>query len=161
MEALAEEQLTSRLLAYALISDAAVSFLMKASPRASDLDESLRIVGVKSITMISRIGSGMNIRDGKEYGRATANVLDTAAVPKSEVTKLFANNTFVPVKLYRESSAGFSRQQMYLDNVERVGHCLACDPILNLVDFDQGRRRVCYILAAEAEGHASAVLLTR
>ena len=161
MEASADDRLTSRLLDYALVSDAVVSFLVSSLPASSDHRESLRVMAFKSIAMISRIGSGMSIRDGKEYGRATAAVLESAALPRRAVTKLLGNNTFVPVKFYRETGAGFSKEQLYLDNVERVGHCLACDPILNLVDFDQCYGPGNYILAAEAEGHASAVLLQR
>lgn len=161
MEAFPDQQPASRLLDYALISDAAVTFLMTSVPPDHDSRDSLRVNAIKSMAMLPQVGSGMKIHTGNQYSSAVQAALEAAAIRATEVTRIFGNNTFMPVKIYRETTAGFSRQQMYLDNVERVGHCLACDPVLNLADFLQSGNLGHYLLAAEAEGHASAVLLSK
>jgi 3-oxoacyl-[acyl-carrier-protein] synthase III len=34
----------------------------------------------------------------------------------------------------KERQAGFTAGQLYLDNITRLGHCFAADPLINLVD---------------------------
>jgi len=48
---------------------------------------------------------------------------------------------------------------MYLESIERAGHCMSCDSIVNLVDYGGSEEPAHYILFAEADGHSSAVLL--
>jgi 3-oxoacyl-[acyl-carrier-protein] synthase-3 len=160
LEAFTEQQLSARLLDYAIISDAVVTFIVSRSPGNSPLSRPLKIAASESIAILSNVGKGMNINDAKVYGRTASATLESAKLQSDDVKKVFGSNTFLLVKKARESSAGFSPEQMYLENVERLGHCLACDPIVNMIDYCVSGDPSNYILFAEAEGYASAVLLT-
>ena len=150
------ESLSSRILDYAVISDAVVSFMVSGAPRPS---ATLEIVDLQSLTLLPRVGSGINLKDAKAYGQTITAALESAKLQREGVVKVFGSNTFRLVKKSREGSMGFAERQMYLENIDRVGHCLACDPIVNLIDYGVGRDSGHYLLFAEAEGHASAVLL--
>jgi 3-oxoacyl-[acyl-carrier-protein] synthase-3 len=64
----------------------------------------------------------------------------------------------------KERQAGFSREQLYLDNIPRLGHCFAADPLINLVDRtergDVRPGRYC-LLAASVPGSRLGALLSR
>jgi 3-oxoacyl-[acyl-carrier-protein] synthase III len=51
-----------------------------------------------------------------------------------DITGLMHANLFKPLVVMKERQAGFSADQLYLDNVTRIGHCFAADPLINLVD---------------------------
>jgi 3-oxoacyl-[acyl-carrier-protein] synthase-3 len=160
MEAWGRPERSTRILDYALISDAVVSFIVSSSPeplapRAAPLE----ILACDSITMIEEVGAGMRLGASGAYGASVSAVLGRAEIPQGRVTKIFGNNIFRPAKRYREMRAGFCQEQMYLENVERVGHCMACDSILNLIAHGARATPGHYVLHAEAEGHASAILL--
>jgi|SRR5580658_920792 3-oxoacyl-[acyl-carrier-protein] synthase-3 len=51
-----------------------------------------------------------------------------------DVTALMHANLFTPLVVMKERQAGFRTDQLYLDNITRIGHCFAADPLINLVD---------------------------
>jgi 3-oxoacyl-[acyl-carrier-protein] synthase III len=51
-----------------------------------------------------------------------------------DVTALLHVNLFKPLLVMKERQAGFREDQLYLDNIPRIGHCYAADPLINLVD---------------------------
>jgi 3-oxoacyl-[acyl-carrier-protein] synthase-3 len=61
------------------------------------------------------------------------------------VTALAHLNLFKPLLVMKERQAGFREDQLYLDNIGRLGHCFSADPLINLAD------RVA--LGHLAEGH--------
>jgi 3-oxoacyl-[acyl-carrier-protein] synthase-3 len=160
MEAWGRADRSSRIVDYALISDAVVSVIVSDSrPHCGYRGPQLEILACKSVAMIEEVGAGMRLGAAATYGASVSAVLRMAAVSQSRVTKIFGNNIFRPAKRYREMRAGFCLEQMYLENVERLGHCMACDSILNLIAHDVRTAAGHYVLYAEAEGHASAILL--
>ncbi|MEW2065624.1 3-oxoacyl-ACP synthase [Streptomyces sp. NPDC007346] len=73
-------------------------------------------------------------------------------------------NLFKPIIVLKEHQAGFTARQLFLDNIARVGHCFAADPLINLVDrADAGRLRDDghYLLASSVPGVRVGVLLRR
>lgn len=159
MESSPDLEPVSRLRNYALISDAVVSFVIGCSPGRSNGSRSYTLRASKSVTIISRIGTGMNMSDAKVYARNAVDSLASEGLHIRDATKVFGSNVFQVVKLARESYAGISESQMYLKNVERIGHCLSCDSIINLVDYDKDGRASKLVLLAEAEGHVGVVFL--
>jgi len=160
LDALPDGEPHARIRDYSLISDAAVSFIVGRSAGESSLSRPYRVIGHESTTELSKIGSPMVVSDAKDYARSGATLLERAGLRREDVRKLFGNNIFRSLKKARESAAGFTDAQMYLENVERTGHCLACDTIINLVDFGGNNDCAHYLLLAEAEGHSGALLLT-
>lgn len=158
-EALHKDEPSARILDYAIISDAVATFIVSNSPGSSVNSLPYRILSQESMSMLSMIGKGMRVSDAKSYVLAVKSALVNAGVSLASVRKVFSSNTFRLVKKNREIAAGFSERQMYLENIERIGHCLACDPIINLVDYCGGADGSNYVLFAEAEGHSSAVVL--
>lgn len=150
----------SRLLDFAVISDAVVSLIVSNSPGNSALSGTYKIQVSESVSFVPKIGSDMTVSDAKTYGATLTSALAAAQWPLTTLTKVFASNTFRLVKKARETAIGFSEAQMYLSNVERIGHCLACDAIVNLIDYGGSNDPAHYALYAEAEGHAAAILLT-
>ncbi|MFI0977560.1 acyl carrier protein [Streptomyces sp. NPDC021093] len=56
--------------------------------------------------------------------------------------------------------AGFTEEQLYLDNVPRTAHCLGSDPLINLADRTaQGDASSTVVLLGSSAAHVAAVLL--
>lgn len=68
---------------------------------------------------------------------AQANLLlrDAAGQEPNALCKVFHDNLFTPIVSMREQMAGFSSAQLFLDNIPAIGHCFACDPLINLLDY--------------------------
>ena len=91
-------------------------------------------------------------------------LLTPAGLKLGDLSALLHANLFRPLVVMKERQAGFGPEQLYLDNIPRVGHCFAADPLINLVDrvslghLDQG----CYcMLAASVPGSRFGVLLQK
>jgi 3-oxoacyl-[acyl-carrier-protein] synthase III len=161
VEAFAAGRDSERLLSHALISDAAVSMIV--SDRHEPISDApeFEIVGAVIASDVAEIGGGMSITQSspdRDFGR---NAVQRAGSKQAEITKIFGNNIYLPIKTGREGIVRFSRSQMYLENVRRTGHCLGCDSIINLVDFGPGEAGSRHALYAEAEGHRGCVPLLR
>jgi 3-oxoacyl-[acyl-carrier-protein] synthase-3 len=81
-----------------------------------------------------------------------------------DVAALMHANLFKPLIAMKERQAGFSPEQLYLDNIPRIGHCFAADPLINLVDRAAlghvGQGRYC-LLASSVPGSRIGALLKR
>jgi 3-oxoacyl-[acyl-carrier-protein] synthase-3 len=81
-----------------------------------------------------------------------------------DVTALLHPNLFKPLLVMKERQAGFHPDQLYLDNIPRIGHCFAADPLINLADRAAlghiGEGHYC-LLAASVPGSRIGVLLKR
>jgi 3-oxoacyl-[acyl-carrier-protein] synthase-3 len=64
----------------------------------------------------------------------TGALLAPHGLKLGDVAALLHANLFKPVLMMKERQAGFSPDQLYLDNIPRLGHCFAADPLINLVD---------------------------
>jgi 3-oxoacyl-[acyl-carrier-protein] synthase-3 len=79
-----------------------------------------------------------------------------------DIAALLHANLFKPLVVMKERQAGFSADQLYLENIPRIGHCFAADPLINLVDRDGAVApgRYC-LLASSVPGSRIGALLKR
>ncbi len=73
-------------------------------------------------------------------------------------------NLYKPLVVMKERQAGFSPPQLYLANIERLGHCFAADPLINLVDrmaLGHVRPGSYCLLASSVPGSRIGVLLEK
>lgn len=96
--------------------------------------------------------------------RANEKLLEPLGMKLGDVAGLMHANLYKPLVVMKERQAGFSAGQLYLDNITRVGHCYAADPLINLVDrAESGQVQADrhYMLAASVPGQRIGVLLRR
>ncbi len=91
-------------------------------------------------------------------------LLTPAGLTLGDIAGLMHANLFKPLVVMKERQAGFSAQQLYLDNIPRIGHCFAADPLINLVDRAAlghlGEGSYC-LLASSVPGSRIGALLKR
>ncbi len=91
-------------------------------------------------------------------------LLTPAGLTLGDVAGLMHANLFKPLVVMKERQAGFSAEQLYLDNIPRIGHCFAADPLINLVDRAAlghlGAGSYC-LLASSVPGSRIGALLKR
>jgi 3-oxoacyl-[acyl-carrier-protein] synthase III len=61
-------------------------------------------------------------------------LLGTARLRLEQIVGLLHANLVLPLVVMKERLAGFTQAQLYTDNIPRIGHCFAADPLINLVD---------------------------
>jgi 3-oxoacyl-[acyl-carrier-protein] synthase-3 len=91
-------------------------------------------------------------------------LLKSAGLSIEDVSGLMHTNIFKPIIVMKEMQAGFAADQLFTDNVTRVGHCFAADPFINLVDrgaAGQVRDDCHYLLASSVPGLRIGVLLRK
>ncbi|MFI0444570.1 hypothetical protein [Actinomadura sp. 6N118] len=89
-------------------------------------------------------------------------VLKPRGLTAEDVAGLCHSNIFRPIVTLKEMQAGFVPAQLYTGNIERIGHCFAADPIINLVDRAAAEPLLPgghYLLAASVPGSRIGVLL--
>lgn len=90
-------------------------------------------------------------------------LLQRNQVAKSDISRLFNNNIFLPVKKIRDARSGFKGTQLYNDNVARIGHCHVCDSLINLIDYSSQASLSSgemFVLQSDGNGHCAAILLS-
>lgn len=70
--------------------------------------------------------------------RANAELLEAAQFDLGDIKRLAHNNLWKPIIVMKEQQAGFRRDQLYLDNIPRIGHVFSCDPLINMIDLAAG-----------------------
>jgi 3-oxoacyl-[acyl-carrier-protein] synthase-3 len=91
-------------------------------------------------------------------------LLKPFALDIADVSGLLHTNVYKPVVYLKEMQAGFAAAQLYLDNITRIGHCFAADPLINLVDRGSAGQLLDgahYLLAASVPGARAGVLLRK
>ena len=145
---------------FALFSDGAASCLVTADPGAAD---SYEVLGRATAQDTTSMGSASQI--SSDLARAVNDrLLEPPGLKTSDIAALMHLNLFKPLLMMKERQAGFHPDQLYLDNIPRLGHCFAADPLINLVDraalghFGEGH--YC-MLAASVPGSRIGVLLKK
>lgn len=91
-------------------------------------------------------------------------LLAPAGLALGDIAALMHANLFKPLVVVKERQAGFASEQLYLDNIPRIGHCYAADPLINLVDRaalgQVGEGEYC-LLSASVPGSRIGALLKR
>jgi 3-oxoacyl-[acyl-carrier-protein] synthase-3 len=89
-------------------------------------------------------------------------LLDPLGMKLGDVDTLMHANIFKPLVVMKERQAGFTPAQLHIDNIARIGHCFAADPMINLVDrtaLGHVRPGRLSILASSVPGSRIGVLL--
>ncbi|MDF7662498.1 hypothetical protein PUG81_26330 [Erwiniaceae bacterium L1_54_6] len=142
---------------FAIFSDASVSFLV-----SSKLPDGFEIISSAYKTSINEILHGSGLQEPVLNKSSIFQALDQAGIAISDIKKVFSNNTFLPVKMFREKSIGFTHDQIDISNVANIGHCFSCDSILNYHLYQSShpeRDEGYYLLFADSDGHAATVLI--
>ncbi|HEV7876819.1 hypothetical protein [Bradyrhizobium sp.] len=67
--------------------------------------------------------------------RVNADLESRSGVPIDRIKRLTHNNLFKPIVMIKEQQAGFRKDQLFMDNIGRIGHVFASDPLINLIDL--------------------------
>jgi 3-oxoacyl-[acyl-carrier-protein] synthase-3 len=138
---------------FALYSDGAASCMVTADEGAYE------ILGCATAQQAATMDSTSQI--SSDLARAVnERLLAEASLTLPDITALFHLNLFKPIVVMKELQAGFTPGQLYLDNIPRVGHCFAADPLINLSDRAPEAGQHC-MLAASVPGARTGILLTR
>ncbi|MFH7596486.1 3-oxoacyl-ACP synthase [Streptomyces racemochromogenes] len=143
---------------FALFSDGAASCLISADPLGPDAYEVVAGAGAQDpagLDWSNEISSDL----AREVNR---RILDEAGMKTGDIHGVFHANLHKPLVVLKERQAGFTREQLFLDNIPRVGHCFAADPLINLVDRARDgalKPHGHYLLASSVPGVRIAVLL--
>ncbi|MGW4512530.1 3-oxoacyl-ACP synthase [Streptomyces sp. NPDC004393] len=148
-----------RLEKFALFSDGAASCLVSAEEGpdgfavlASASAQDAAVLGLRD-----QIDSRLAVAVNAELERATG-------IPPEKITALLPANLVRPLVTMKERQAGFRAAQMRIGNIERLGHCFAADPLINLVDLlASGEQEPdgLYLLASSVPGARHSVLLRK
>lgn len=147
----------SRFTRFGIFSDAVVSCLVS----SSSCNECYNICDFVFMSEVERDLGLVNI-GGQLAAKANDKLWEKH--DRSELSHVFHDNLFLPIVTLREQMAGFSLNQLFLSNIDRVGHCFTCDPLINLVDFESKSPIVAntkFLLACSVPGIRIQVLLKK
>jgi 3-oxoacyl-[acyl-carrier-protein] synthase-3 len=146
-----------RFVNYALFSDGAASCVVAAEPGA----DGFLLVATATAGDTATLGPENEI--SADLARAVNEQLfGPRGMKPAEVDALMHTNVFKPLLVMKERQAGFDAGQLWTDNIARVGHCFAADPLINLVDraaLGHVRPGRHYLLAMSVPGTRVGALL--
>jgi 3-oxoacyl-[acyl-carrier-protein] synthase III len=145
---------------FALFSDGAAACLVTAGPGREP--GGYQILGCAAAQDAAALdGTQISSDLAREVNEA---LLGPPGLKLGDVTALAHLNLFKPLLVMKERQAGFREDQLYLDNITRIGHCYSADPLINLADRAAlghiGEGHYC-LLAASVPGARFGVLLKR
>lgn len=149
---------STRMENFALFSDGAAACVVSDEPGEG---ESCEILGSTSAQLPRALDWSNEISPhlAREVNERLLGPLD---MKSGDLDGLLHANLYKPVVALKERQAGFTSEQLFTDNIARIGHCFAADPLINLVDRstagalrDGGR----YMLASSVPGVRVGVLL--
>ncbi|MFJ5264906.1 3-oxoacyl-ACP synthase [Streptomyces sp. NPDC088387] len=149
-----------RLEKFALFSDGAASCLVSEDEQGPDSFELIASATAQDAAVLGvrdQIDSRLSIAVNEQLERATG-------IPREKITALLPANLVRPLVTLKERQAGFTAAQVRMGNVERLGHCFAADPLINLVDLlasGEGEIDALYLLASSVPGARHGVLLRK
>lgn len=114
---------------FAIFSDGAASCLLTREP----------MPGYRLVCAVQANQATAHSSDGPDAGgrlaaRANAQLKAHQLQPR-QLSKVFHDNLFLPIVCIREQMAGFTMDQLYTENISRIGHCFGCDPLINLSNY--------------------------
>jgi 3-oxoacyl-[acyl-carrier-protein] synthase-3 len=149
-----------RMSQFALFSDGAASCVVSADAGEQDCYQLLGCATAQDTATLewtNQISSDL----ARQVNDA---LLAPAGLKLGDIAALMHANLFKPLLVMKERQAGFSAEQLYLENIPRFGHCFAADPLISLVDraelghLDEGS--YC-LLASSVPGSRIGALLKR
>lgn len=147
---------------FAIYSDAASCFLLSSSP-----DGDYEVLGVTT-SLSSQLMAGLTMDPDVHFRHLKdthAKLTGSLQVDTKTISKVFMTNLYNPLVQINTSRLGYRAGQIFLKNIEQVGHCFSSDPLINLLDYKASVRGTeedspqAYMLAAMATGHAGFCLI--
>ncbi len=118
-----------RLRPFAVFSDGAASCIVSARQGGEfQLLGTAAAVDTRMMTPNGQISADLT-------RQANAELSARAKVDLRDIKCLAHNNLWRPIVMMKEQQAGFRRDQLYLDNIPRIGHVFSCDPLINMIDL--------------------------
>jgi 3-oxoacyl-[acyl-carrier-protein] synthase III len=154
------EEEAVRLESFALFSDGAASCLVF-DGRDGPADYAL--VSTADAHDAPALGSSNEISADLSR-QVNDGLLKPLNMPLAQVAGLMHANVFKPIVSMKELQAGFKPAQLYTENITRIGHCFAADPLINLVDRNnagQLQDNCYYMLASSVPGSRIGILLRK
>lgn len=152
------EEESERFESFALFSDGAASCLVVHA------DARMNGLAIQACAEIHEANALKGDISPELAKRVNAQLLHGQDIELDSIQRLLHTNVYLPICIMKERQAGFTRRQLYTDNIARVGHCFAADPIINLVDLACSEHLVAkghYMLAASVPGARVAILLRK
>lgn len=149
-----------RMSQFALFSDGAASCVISADPEGEtgyELVGTARAQETASLAWTNQISADL-------AKVVNERLLAEPGLKLGDIEVLAHANLYKPLVVMKERQAGFAMDQLYLDNIERLGHCFAADPLINLVDrmaLGHVRPGSYCLLASSVPGSRIGVLLKR
>ncbi|MFI9204912.1 3-oxoacyl-ACP synthase [Streptomyces sp. NPDC053048] len=144
---------------FALFSDGAASCVVA----AEHSDEAYEVLACATAQTPSEL-DGANEISADLSRLVNDRLLGPLGLTLEDVSGLMHANLFKPLVAMKERLAGFTPAQIYTENIERIGHCFAADPLINLVDRAAAghvRGGGHYMLASSVAGSRLGVLLRK
>lgn len=118
-----------RFLNYALFSDAAVSCLVQ-----RESGRGFEILASELMSRIRPAQGGDGLDDEGLYRAAHERFMQKVKAPIERFDRVFCNNLFALIVKIKEGRLGILEKQLFLENIPRISHCFAADPLINLAD---------------------------
>ncbi|WP_052229747.1 3-oxoacyl-ACP synthase [Streptomyces sp. CT34] len=150
----------TRMESFALFSDGSAAALVSAEPQGPDPYEIVAGASAQETRSLEWTHE-ISVDLAREVNE---RILGAAGMKIGDIDGVLHLNLYRPVVVLKERQAGFTAQQLFLDNIPRFGHCFAADPLINLADRaaagglkDGGH----YLLAASVPGVRVGILLRK
>jgi 3-oxoacyl-[acyl-carrier-protein] synthase III len=140
-----------------LYSDAAVSMLLTATAMAG-----FRPISEASASDYRLIEKRSAFADLELSRRVHSKLCQVVGWDSARVRQLLSNNVYLPVLRIKESALGVSPEQIYVENVTRIGHCFGADPLINLCDYaaaNEVRHGDSFLLTSSSAGLRASTIL--
>jgi 3-oxoacyl-[acyl-carrier-protein] synthase-3 len=150
---------TERMTDFALFSDGAASCLVTGDPGPDDYE----LLGCATAQQMATLAWSNELSSDLSR-QVNDRLLTPLGLKTGDLDGLMHANLYKPLVTMKERQAGFAAAQLFPDNIVRIGHSFAADPLINLVDQQEaGRIRTggLYLLAASVPGSRIGVLLRR
>lgn len=146
-----------RMRQYALFSDAAVSCLIDAQ-----CTNGFQILNQSFKYDKTNHSSRQDIMQQALHSAVASELFGGTSVDVQSLKQVFAINLFRPITLMKETQGGIRQDQIFLNNVEKIGHCNAADPLINLRTYCQEIAPASgdtFMLCADAPSLRAAMLI--
>ena len=150
---------TLRMTNFALFSDGAASCVVSADPG----EDGHEIIACATAQDAATLEWGGELSSDLAR-QVNQRLLEPLGMKLGDVDALMHANIFKPLVVMKERQAGFTPAQLHIDNIARIGHCFAADPLVNLVDrtaLGHVRGGGFSMLAASVPGSRIGVLLRK
>lgn len=144
---------------FALFGDAACAAVL----RADGTQAQYRVVDALQRLDLTEFASGVTLNDQSQLQTQTLDaLLQRNQLGRRDISRVFNNNLFLPIKKVRDARCGFKAEQLYTGNVARIAHCHVCDSMINLIDYSRqstAANSELLLLQSDGNGHCACLLL--